>query len=162
MLVGLPAPEVGLQVAHGIEFGGLVGAWRETAAHRRAVATTNVLEFAADNDDIGVREIGEILRAHHVEMPFVVTVTLRAQFGLGRLLLLGDYEEGDPLPWLSDREADGDATRLGDSVAEGVGRFSGQPVAGVLLLSDFIWNKGEDPGAAARALGRAWRASPSV
>ena len=62
-------------------------------------------------------------------------------------------EDGDPLPWLAGLQAEGDATRLGDAVAEGVGRFSGQPVAGVLLLSDFIWNKGEDPESAARALG---------
>src|SRR5207244_9007968 len=43
----------------------------------------------------------------------------------------------------------GDSSRLGDAVAATVEEFSGQPLAGIVVLSDGGNNAGEDPVAAA-------------
>ena len=46
------------------------------------------------------------------------------------------------LPALS---AEGPATALGRAIEESVSRYAGQPIAGVVLLTDGAWNKGVDP-----------------
>lgn len=49
-------------------------------------------------------------------------------------------------------EAEGNASRIGAALAEVVTRHAGQPLAGVVVLSDFAWVEGRDPSAAARKL----------
>ncbi|MFN0125477.1 MAG: hypothetical protein ACKV19_02195 [Verrucomicrobiales bacterium] len=50
------------------------------------------------------------------------------------------------------REATGDSSQLGSAIEEAVGRFSGQPVAGAMVFSDFAWMEGKDPLRVARQL----------
>jgi uncharacterized membrane protein len=50
-----------------------------------------------------------------------------------------------PLEWLRSLKADGETSRVGTALSEAVARYAGQPVAGVVLLSDFAWVKGQDP-----------------
>ncbi len=50
------------------------------------------------------------------------------------------------------REAAGNSSQLGTAMDEALGRFSGQPVAGALVFSDFAWMEGKDPLRVAREL----------
>ena len=58
----------------------------------------------------------------------------------------------DPSAWLDSREADGDASRVGSAIDEAVARYTGQPIAGVVVLSDFAWADGKDPASVATKL----------
>ena len=58
----------------------------------------------------------------------------------------------NPTEWLKTRQADGDTTQVGAAMEEAVARYSGQPIAGVVVLSDFASVKGRDPVEAARKL----------
>ncbi len=51
----------------------------------------------------------------------------------------------DAKAWLADRKANGDESRIGTAVREAVSRYTGLPVAGVMVFSDFGWVNGEDP-----------------
>lgn len=51
----------------------------------------------------------------------------------------------DAKAWLAEREAIGDESRIGSAVREAVSRYTGLPVAGVMVFSDFGWVNGEDP-----------------
>ena len=51
----------------------------------------------------------------------------------------------DPLAWTADLVADGKSSRIGTAVEDAVNRYAGQPVAGVVVLSDFSWVEGSDP-----------------
>lgn len=51
----------------------------------------------------------------------------------------------DAKAWLAEREANGDESRIGTAVREAVSRYTGLPVAGVMVFSDFGWVNGEDP-----------------
>jgi len=51
----------------------------------------------------------------------------------------------DAKTWLESRDASGDASRIGTAVREAVSRYTGLPVAGVMVFSDFGWVEGEDP-----------------
>jgi hypothetical protein len=53
--------------------------------------------------------------------------------------------EGPDLAWLRGQTATGQLSRIGSAVDEAVARYAGQPIAGVVVLSDFAWNHGEDP-----------------
>lgn len=53
--------------------------------------------------------------------------------------------EEDAKAWLADRKADGDESRIGTAIREAVGRYTGLPLAGVMVFSDFGWVNGEDP-----------------
>ncbi len=48
------------------------------------------------------------------------------------------------------REAVGGSSQLGTAMDDALGRFSGQPVAGAMVLSDFAWMEGKDPLRVAR------------
>jgi uncharacterized membrane protein len=61
--------------------------------------------------------------------------------------------EGETMDWLAQREADGETSRVGSAIEEAVGRHTGQPIAGVVVLSDFISIKGRDPVDVAQRLG---------
>lgn len=50
------------------------------------------------------------------------------------------------------REAAGNSSQLGTAMDEALGRFSGQPVAGAVVFSDFAWMEGKDPLRVAREL----------
>jgi hypothetical protein len=54
-------------------------------------------------------------------------------------------QEGELLPTIEAIEADAEVTRLGAAIEEVVSRFAGQPIAGVVLLSDGGSNQGIDP-----------------
>ena len=51
---------------------------------------------------------------------------------------------------LSGRAADANSSRIGSAIEEAMTRHAGQPLAGVVLLSDFAWIKGSDPIEVAR------------
>jgi len=53
--------------------------------------------------------------------------------------------EGPDIEWLRDQSAAGKSSRVGSAVEEAAARYAGQPIAGVVVLSDFAWNQGEDP-----------------
>lgn len=54
--------------------------------------------------------------------------------------------------WLENRKADGMASCIGSAIAEAVDRHAGQPVDGVVVLSDFAWTGGRDPAEVAANL----------
>jgi len=54
--------------------------------------------------------------------------------------------------WLRQRPADGAASQVGSAIAEAVARHAGQPLGGVVVLSDFAWTGGRDPAEVAREL----------
>jgi len=58
----------------------------------------------------------------------------------------------DPTGWLEGREAVGETSQVGTAMEEAVARYSGQSIAGMVVLSDFAWADGRDPVQAARAL----------
>ena len=51
----------------------------------------------------------------------------------------------DPLAWTADVVADGKSSQIGTAVEDAVNRYAGQPIAGVVVLSDFSWVEGSDP-----------------
>ncbi len=51
----------------------------------------------------------------------------------------------DAVAWLESRDASGNASRIGTAVREAVSRYTGLPVAGVMVFSEFGWVEGEDP-----------------
>ena len=58
-----------------------------------------------------------------------------------------DGEESSALPL-----AEGESSRVGTAIEDAVDRFSGQPLAGAMVLSDFAWAEGKDPVNVARRL----------
>jgi uncharacterized membrane protein len=58
----------------------------------------------------------------------------------------------DAEKWLAAREANGEASRIGTAIDEAVSRYTGLPVAGVMVFSDFGWVNGEDPARVADKL----------
>ncbi|MBN1674432.1 MAG: hypothetical protein JXR37_25515 [Kiritimatiellae bacterium] len=61
----------------------------------------------------------------------------------------GEVEEGS----LARAAAEAKATQLGTALEEAVARYSGQPIAGIILLTDGASNEGLEPTEAARRLG---------
>ena len=51
----------------------------------------------------------------------------------------------DPLAWTEDITAAGKSSRIGTAVDSVVNRYAGQPIAGVVVMSDFSWVEGSDP-----------------
>ncbi len=51
----------------------------------------------------------------------------------------------DAEAWLKDRKADGEESRIGSAVQEAVSRYTGTPIAGVMVFSDFGWVNGKNP-----------------
>jgi uncharacterized membrane protein len=49
-------------------------------------------------------------------------------------------------------KAEGESSQVGSAIEEAVGRFSGQPLAGAVVISDFAWVEGKDPLRVARQL----------
>ncbi len=47
--------------------------------------------------------------------------------------------------WLAAREANGAESRIGTALREAVSRYTGLPLAGAMVFSDFGWVNGEDP-----------------
>jgi uncharacterized membrane protein len=60
--------------------------------------------------------------------------------------------EGENADWLDKRKAEGKTSRVGSAIEEAVGRHTGQPIAGVVVLSDFTWIKGRDPADVAQRM----------
>ncbi len=60
--------------------------------------------------------------------------------------------EGESAEWISSRTAEAGSSRIGSALDEAVARHAGQPLAGVVVLSDFAWLEGRDPVQAARNL----------
>lgn len=48
--------------------------------------------------------------------------------------------------------AEGESSRVGTAIEDAVDRFSGQPLAGAVVISDFAWAEGKDPVNVARRL----------
>ncbi len=74
-----------------------------------------------------------------------------------RFFTLGDRlepitGEGETAEWLEGQTAEAKTSRIGSAIEEAVGRHAGQPIAGVVLLSDFAWLEGRDPVDAARRM----------
>ena len=51
---------------------------------------------------------------------------------------------------LGNRDADANSSRIGSAIEEALTRHAGQPLAGLVVLSDFAWIKGTDPIEVAR------------
>lgn len=91
----------------------------------------------------------------HPELKF-----FRAPGGKYRMRYFSFGERLEPAPdkpddfskWLKEAKAEAPATRLGEALQQAVERYSGQPVAGIVLLTDGASNEGIDPLEAARAL----------
>ena len=47
--------------------------------------------------------------------------------------------------WLDARKARGSSSRIGSAIEQAVARFGGQKLAGVVVLSDWLSNEGDDP-----------------
>ncbi len=60
----------------------------------------------------------------------------------------------DPSAWLGDRNADGEASRIGTAIREAVARYTGLQIAGVMVFSDFGWVDGENPARVAGSLAK--------
>jgi hypothetical protein len=56
--------------------------------------------------------------------------------------------------WLLDYRPSGDSTAIGDSIQQALGRVRGQPLAGIMLITDGGNNTGSDPIEAAQAAAR--------
>ena len=92
----------------------------------------------------------------HPEMG--ITAKLGEEYAL-RYYTLGDRlepvsGEGETSDWLGDRVADANSSRIGSAIEEAVARHAGQPMAGVVVLSDFAWIEGTDPSTVARKMKR--------
>jgi uncharacterized membrane protein len=48
--------------------------------------------------------------------------------------------------------AEGESSQIGNAIEDAVDRFSGQPLAGAMVISDFAWVEGKDPVNVARRL----------
>ncbi|MDP6209436.1 MAG: hypothetical protein QGG01_14075, partial [Roseibacillus sp.] len=48
--------------------------------------------------------------------------------------------------------AEGESSQIGNAIEDAVDRFSGQPLAGAMVISDFAWIEGKDPVNVARRL----------
>ncbi|MEE2734641.1 MAG: hypothetical protein VYC57_04700 [Verrucomicrobiota bacterium] len=59
----------------------------------------------------------------------------------------GDDPESASLP-----VAEGTSSQIGNAIEDAVDRFSGQPLAGAVVISDFAWVEGKDPVDVARRL----------
>ncbi|MFP6854984.1 MAG: hypothetical protein VB980_04310, partial [Opitutales bacterium] len=57
---------------------------------------------------------------------------------------------GESAEVLGDRTADANSSRIGSAIEEALTRHAGQPLAGIVVLSDFAWIKGSDPIEVAR------------
>lgn len=92
----------------------------------------------------------------HPELKF-----FREQPGKFRLRYFAFGERLEPAPddagewegWLARLKADAPSTRLGDALQQAVERFSGQPIAAVVVLTDGASNEGQAPLGVARSLG---------
>jgi len=76
-----------------------------------------------------------------------------------RFFTLGDRlepitGEGETAEWLGGQTADAKTSQIGSAIEEAVGRHAGQPIAGVVVLSDFAWLKGRDPVEVAQKMSR--------
>ena len=54
--------------------------------------------------------------------------------------------------WIKARTPDGEGSQVGTSIEEAVARYKGQPLAGIVVISDFAWAEGRDPVEVARRL----------
>ncbi len=59
----------------------------------------------------------------------------------------GGSATATPLP-----VAEGESSQIGNAIEDAVDRFSGQPLAGAMVISDFAWVEGKDPVNVARRL----------
>ncbi len=96
----------------------------------------------------GINLLGELDRSYNVRF-FTFDETLEPEGGATL-----EPEDGSvkPLEWLETREADGETSQVGSALSEAIARYAGQPVAGVVMLSDFAWVKGQDPVVATERL----------
>ncbi len=78
--------------------------------------------------------------------------TFRFSEGLQPLGAEGDNGADADGPIDQRLSADGEATRLGAAIDEAVNRYAGQPIAGLILLTDGASNKGVDPVEVARRM----------
>ncbi|MFP6899985.1 MAG: hypothetical protein VCA36_03515 [Opitutales bacterium] len=54
--------------------------------------------------------------------------------------------------WSAAIEADANSSRIGSAIEEAIARHAGQPLAGVVVLSDFAWIEGTNPSKVARKM----------
>ncbi|MEM7262772.1 MAG: hypothetical protein AAF488_12335, partial [Planctomycetota bacterium] len=59
-----------------------------------------------------------------------------------------------PIEWIGKQPSEGDSSHVGSAIDEAVARYAGQPLHGVVVLSDFSWVGGEDPVRVAKTLGQ--------
>jgi hypothetical protein len=114
-------------------------------ALRKEVGMTRRIDLAraALQDDRA--KLIEKLSAEHDVRFFSFDSSLKPEVGESEAS--SDAEPGaqDPVQWLAERKADGETSRIGASIQEALSRYAGQPIAGVVVLSDFQSVEGETP-----------------
>ncbi len=95
------------------------------------VSRFDLARAALTNEEMNV--VGELEKTHDV----------RFYSFADRITPDGTGEEGTD--WLTDRQADGEASNVGSAIADAVGRQGGRDIDGVVVLSDFAWADGQDP-----------------
>jgi len=131
----------------------------EAARLTGAIALTNSLseaeaaKLSAKADAKSRLELAQLALAHP-GLPWLARLAAEYDvrfFSFDDTLRPAAGEEGSA-DWLRKRSADGPASRIGSAIAEAVDRHAGQPLGGVVVLSDFAWTGGRDPAEVARDL----------
>jgi hypothetical protein len=73
-------------------------------------------------------------------------------FTFGDRVEPGPEKSGEFRDWLRSIKAEAPSTRLGDALQQATERYTGQPVAGIVVLTDGANNEGTDPLEVARSL----------
>jgi len=105
----------------------------ETAVAAKLVPRSRLelAQLALTNSEM--KFIEKLATEHDVRL-FSCDETLRPEAG----------QDGS-VAWLGNRKAEGMASCIGSAIAEAVERHAGQPLDGVVVLSDFAWTGGRDP-----------------
>ena len=85
-----------------------------------------------------------------------ITAKMRDDYAV-RYYTFGDNlepvsDEKGETEWLGAKTAEANSSRIGSAIEEAVARHAGQPLAGVVVLSDFAWIEGTDPSQVARKM----------
>lgn len=108
------------------------------AARMTPRSRLELAQMALTNSEM--RLIEKLAVEHDVRL-FSFDETLRPEAG-----------QDGTVAWLGKRVADGLSSQIGTTIAEAVDRHAGQPVDGVVVLSDFAWTGGRDPADVAREM----------
>ena len=133
---------------------------RESAEEIREAA---VALGAAPEQDLTARQSARAADASRLELATSILTNavsgLLSQIEDGFDVHLAHFDEvlsplasGEAEAGLQELKAQGRASALGTAMQKSAAGYGGQPLAGMIILSDFAWNQGSDPLAVAREL----------